>query len=113
MLKRAFTSYPELEYIIWSCPSNAMMPDFITKVFTEIDMNFRSEIPKIDPLNGLKFYYIHRYDIIPKLLVRDARVEDNDDLLPILRNSTTYQINESDDEYFLASLIETKNENNR
>ena len=56
--------------------------------------------------------YCPRSAIFPKLLVRDARMEDNDDLIPVLRDSNPLAL-EGQGDYFLADLIQAQDENNR
>eukprot|EP01041_Mallomonas_annulata_P004244 gene4244-8440_t len=111
MLSLAFTSFPELEYIIWCCPANARMPDFVVKHFIELEIE--KEEGQEDIFKGLKSFYVHRQKFLSQLLVRDARVEDNDDLLPIFRNNRIFYAEESEDDYFLAGLIESQDIHNR
>ena len=113
LLKTAFVQSDKLEYIIWSSPTSATLPDFILSNFTEINLQDRSSIPSVDPFNGCKLYYIRRKIFLPQLRIRDARVEDNDDLLPILNNSKSYYNDENHDDFFLANLIENQDSLNR
>uniref|UniRef100_A0A8C4P8K9 Cilia and flagella associated protein 61 n=1 Tax=Dromaius novaehollandiae TaxID=8790 RepID=A0A8C4P8K9_DRONO len=54
----------------------------------------------------------HRHQYYPQLYVRKARLEDHDDLMPILtRHSET--LKEIYGEYFLADLLETQDEENQ
>lgn len=65
-------------------------------------------------LSDYKVFFVHRSTILPKLLVRDARVEDNDDLLPILQRWYPDLISVKDEHNFLlADMIDSQDERNK
>jgi len=99
--------FSELDYILWCCPATAKTPDFINASFTELDISQRNKITASDPLKGFKVHFAHRSKFLPQLLVRDARVEDNDDLLPILTDCDPEFV-EAQDEYFWLILYKIK-----
>ena len=49
---------------------------------------------------------------LPNLLIREARVEDHDDLVPVF-NSQSEVLTERYGEFFIAELIETQDPSNR
>jgi hypothetical protein len=57
-------------------------------------------------------FVLRRESYLFNLSVREARVEDNDDLLPILKR-TNPSILEGQEKYFLANLINSRDENNK
>ena len=80
--------------------------------FSKVDLEKRENVPEKDPLKKCSVYALERSKILPYLLVREARVEDNDDLLPILQTSNPGIAN-GQEEYFLADLIESQDEGSK
>ena len=65
-------------------------------------------------LDDYKIYYVHRSTILPRLLVREARVEDNDDLLPIVQKSYPHIIGDKiENNFLIAEMIESQDANNK
>ncbi|KAJ3221864.1 hypothetical protein HK099_003010 [Clydaea vesicula] len=60
---------------------------------------------KIGEANGYNFYSCFRYDILPPFRVRKARVEDMDDLVPMLKKQ--HLLNKENNDAFLANLLES------
>ena len=111
LIREAFVKCPELDHIVWLCPVGARFTEFMEATFTtfaKIDTSLDSEK---DPLNGLKILALFRSNYIQKLTIREARVEDNDELLPILQKNNPSIIQA--DEYFLSDLIDNQDTNNR
>ena len=98
--------------MLWVCPANAKIPDFIAQLFSDLDLSKRSKIPLADPLKGFRVYYAQRSVFLSQLFVRDARVEDNDDLLPILQRNYPKFL-ESQEEFFLADLVQNQGPDNK
>jgi hypothetical protein len=55
---------------------------------------------------------LHRSNFLPRLQVREARIEDNDDLIPILQHSNP-DILVGQESFFLADLIQKQDDVNR
>ena len=99
--------------MIWLCPDTVSPPDFLASHFTKANLSKRTNIdPDKDPLAKQSVYYLHRSKVLPQLQVREARVEDNDDLLPILQSSNP-NIANGQEEYFLANLIQSQGERSK
>lgn len=111
ILRNAFATCPEVNYILWVCSPSVSPPDFMN-CFVEVNMSKRQSILKDDILAKKTVYVIHRSKILPQLLVRDARVEDNDDLLPILQSSNP-DIAYGREDFFLADLIQSQDNRNK
>ena len=109
----AFAMNPDMDYILWLCPPSVKLTPWTESNFTFIDTTTIAEESKSgDFLSGHKLLYLHRNNILPKLLIRNAQIEDNDDLTPILRNSNP-GVFEGQGNYFLADLIEQQDDDNR
>lgn len=107
MLREAFARCPDVNNVFWLCPSNAKAPPFIASFFVQVPVDDPSET-----FQKNKLFMIRRDDFLPELLVREARVEDNDDLLPILQTSNP-GIMYGQDDFFLADMIQSQNERNK
>ena len=117
LLFNCFKEYPELDYILWLCPSAVKLTDWTVANFIEPESEELREACEAksnleEPLKGQRLLYAHRDNFLPKLHVRDARIEDNDDLLPILKDSAPGVFDDQGN-YFLADLIQQQDENNR
>ena len=98
-----FKALPEIDYVIWVCPNGVRMTSSMEKYFFLLDAPSK--------INS-KMLLLRRSSYLPKLLVRNARVEDNDDLVPILMRHNP-SIIEGKDPFFLADLISSRDERNR
>lgn len=107
ILRNAFSCCPSLHYIFWLCPANAKAPPFISTYFAEAAVDNQSDLFKKN-----KLFMVQRDDFLPELLVREARVEDNDDLLPILQTSNP-GVMDGHDDFFLADMIQAQDERNK
>lgn len=105
LLFQVFAEMRDLEYLFFLSTNKARLHAFVTDVFTRIEWNDEYFADKA-------VLCLRRSTVLPKLMIRHARVEDNDDLLPIIRSSASRQIVE-DDDYFLANLIQNKSEQDR
>lgn len=111
MIRKIFAMHKEIDYIVWLAPVSARLTDPMKEFFVLLDTSQRKSISEEDPLRDHKVYVIKRKDYLPKLLVREARVEDNDELLPILRNNNP-QLLDGQEDFFLADLISSQDSRN-
>lgn len=113
MIRNVFAKCNDVDYIIWICPNKTRITDYIKNLFVEIDLTDHAWTGKgKNPLDKMKAFVLLRSKFLPKLQIREARVEDNDDLLPILQNSTPHVLIGQED-YFLPDLIQSQDERNR
>jgi hypothetical protein len=113
LIKKLFTICPSIDYIIWLCPVSVKHTDYTYRLFEEIEMiNSEEEKDEKHPFRNATVLVLRRELYVFNLFVREARVEDNDDLLPILKR-TNPSILEGQEKYFLANLINSRDENNK
>lgn len=120
IMNAAFAMCPELDFIVWLVPEKIVPSDFCEKNFSEIEVQKDPDAMKKsaeenlvnNPLLGFKPFFLHRSNFMPKLNVREARVEDNDDLIPIIQQSNP-DVLLSQDGFFLADLIQSHDEKNK
>ena len=113
IMKKVFAIAPHVDFIVWICPKTYIPSDYIGNLFSKIklDTSEQKTADLIDVLSGHQVLFLHRSNFLPKLLVREARVEDNDDLIPILQDSNP-DILIGQDNFFLADLIQSQDTNN-
>jgi hypothetical protein len=112
LLKNVFEECADTDYVFWLCPKSVKLTYWTEKVWSLIDTSAESESKSEEhehPFSGYMLLYVHRRDFCPKLLVRQARMEDNDDLLPILQESYP-DVVEGQGDYFIADLISAQDE---
>ena len=63
-------------------------------------------------MDGNVIFVCKRHEHVPVLHIRDAQVQDHDDLVPIF-NRQSDMLNNTYGDYFLAELIEAQDENMR
>jgi hypothetical protein len=112
MLRSVFARSPALDYIFFICSSTVVPPDFLLTFFSKVNLQKRENVAANDPFQKSDVYVLDRAKVLPHLLVREARVEDNDDLLPILQASNPGIAN-GQEEYFLADLIQSQDESSK
>nr|XP_009671407.1 PREDICTED: uncharacterized protein C20orf26 homolog [Struthio camelus australis] len=102
-----FNIVPELQFVLLFVPADENLEPALGNIFEEmITMPGSTADPNFTLLA------CHRHQYYPQLYVRKARLEDHDDLMPILtRHSET--LKEIYGEYFLADLLETQDEENQ
>ncbi|NXX77257.1 CFA61 protein, partial [Urocolius indicus] len=107
IVRRAFITVPELQFILLFIPSDENLEPDIGNVFAKM-----TTVP--GSVADTKFTLLvsprHRYH--PRLSVRKARLEDYDDLMPIWTRQNE-SLKETCSEYFLADLIECQDEENQ
>ncbi|KAJ1433137.1 hypothetical protein B484DRAFT_478475 [Ochromonadaceae sp. CCMP2298] len=113
MLRDVFAACANVDYLAWVLPKNFAPSDFMLRLFSQINFQTAEERahPSIAVLEGFRVLFVHRSNYLPRLLVREARVEDNDDLLPILQHSNP-DILEGQESFFLADLIQSQDRSN-
>lgn len=111
MVKKLFTICTDIDYIIWLCPISVKQTDYLQFLFEEIEIHEDEEIDE-RALGNNRILILRRESYLSRLSVREARVEDNDDLLPILLRSNPALI-DGQEKFFLANLIQTRDESNR
>lgn len=112
MITKLFSENPDVDFFVWLCPSKARVSDSMSRLFKTLDLTKRPIIPEVDPLEGFSALMLFRSDYLPVLHVRQARVEDNDDLLPILESNSP-QLLYGQEDFFLADLIASQDERNQ
>jgi hypothetical protein len=112
LLRSVFARCPNLDYVFFVCSSTVVPPNFLISFFSKVNLSKRENVSDNDPYKKSDVYVLERAKILPRLLVREARVEDNDDLLPILQTSNP-GISNGQEEYFLADLIQSQDESSK
>jgi hypothetical protein len=114
MIKQAFTIASHVDFFAWVVPKNFFPSDFILNTFSLLKFETSEDraMDTIRILDGYKVLFLHRSNFLPRLLVREARIEDNDDLIPILQHSNP-DILVGQESYFLADLIQKQDDVNR
>lgn len=115
ILKSAFYSTPEIDYFLLLLPASSAIFSPLITVFRELgDPSGRGRGKdkggNSGPFDGLNLYWCERSAFVAKLLIRSARVEDHDDLLPIFSRQNAAR---GADPFFLANLIEVQDANNK
>eukprot|EP00742_Colponemidia_sp_Colp-10_P005991 GILJ01006412.1.p1 GENE.GILJ01006412.1~~GILJ01006412.1.p1 ORF type:complete len:1622 (+),score=306.28 GILJ01006412.1:470-4867(+) len=119
MCRTAFTTMPALTGACFLLSSTVEQDDVDVTLNPIIDLFHELESVvdggALRPSNLLaesRVFFCHRVSLIPQLLVRDARVEDHDDLVAVF-NSQSEVMTEIYGDYFVAELIEAQNETNK
>ncbi|NXG35920.1 CFA61 protein, partial [Dromaius novaehollandiae] len=107
IVRTIFNIVPELQFLLLFIPADENLDPALGSIFEEMTTMPGSTV---DP--NFTLLVCHRHQYYPQLYVRKARLEDHDDLMPILtRHSET--LKEIYGEYFLADLLETQDEENQ
>eukprot|EP00943_MAST-04B_sp_MAST-4B-sp1_P002176 g2176.t1 len=120
ILHTAFSTLPEVEMAAYMLPNTmSVFPDidgqYMQFPLPEAPKDAMSEDIEFDdmPLEyNSKLYISSRNKYIPDLLVRDALVEDYDDLVEVFETQSK-SLKEQYGEFFLAELIESQDERNK
>jgi hypothetical protein len=142
LLLSLFQQHPQIDYYLWIVPQNFSLSDHLQQLFTNLilddetvaqSINNHSPTPFDDGadakeimtthkhhplivlqhcLKHLKIVFIHRSQFLPKLKIRFATMEDNDDILPIIASNIPEILAEQSNPYFFAELIEEMNNEN-
>jgi adenylate kinase family enzyme len=120
ILRTAFSTLPEVDLVGYTLPASIAPFTDIENVFKETplpdppadavseDMAF-DDIP---PEYGCRLYVSNKARFIKPLLIRDAMVEDYDDLVSVFETHSK-SLKEQYGEFFLAELIESQDEQNK
>ncbi|NWJ06557.1 CFA61 protein, partial [Crypturellus undulatus] len=107
IVRTIFNVVPELQFVLLFMPADENLDPALGNIFEEV-----TAVPgsTMDP--NFTLLVCHRHHYCPQLYVRKARMEDHDDLMPILaRHSKT--LKEIYGDYFLVDLLETQDEENQ
>ena len=100
-----FAKCPHVDFIIWLCPFGARVAEYTEKIFTQVNVNEGNK-----DLDNIRVLVLHRSRYLPKLLVREALIEDYDDLLPVVTKYNYLPV--VDNAQFLSNLIKNQNKSN-
>jgi len=104
ILHTAFATLPHVEAVLALVPLEAVVASPVVERFRPLE-------PKSQQYFGPRTFYCSRSAFIPPVQTRRARVEDHDDIVPIL-NEQTEVLTQIYGEFFLASVIENQNDHN-
>mmetsp|Transcript_28030 Transcript_28030/g.71900 ORF Transcript_28030/g.71900 Transcript_28030/m.71900 type:complete len:1184 (+) Transcript_28030:552-4103(+) len=105
ILRTAFTTLPDVDVILFVLASDV-------RLFPPLRDTFEPLQCLLPDATDLRVFACPRGLYLPTLLIREARVEDHDDLVPVF-NSQSEVLTERFGEFFIAELIETQNASNR
>ena len=111
ILRTAYTTLPHLEHVVYLLPEDKPSFDPVRQTFEEITSPGK-------PMSGdysdyaYKFVASDRVTFIPKLTIRQAQVEDHDDLVHVFEAQSESLVDQYG-EFFLAELIESQDEENK
>lgn len=113
LVLEAFAQMPNLDYLFWVCPVNFTADDFVQSAFSVMafDKEYMDGLTPKGVFGSNKVLFIHRSALLPRLQVRTARVEDNDDLIPIIQQANPSML-DGQNSYFLAELIDAQDASN-
>ncbi|XP_045151111.1 cilia- and flagella-associated protein 61 [Echinops telfairi] len=106
VIRSVFKAVPELHFIFLIVPSYMSLGSTLITVFDQV-----GNVPCLTFEEDFGVHICHRHSHYPQLHIREARVEDHDDLMPIFMRHDTI-LKEIYGEYFLAELIEAQDEEN-
>ncbi|XP_041351130.1 cilia- and flagella-associated protein 61-like isoform X2 [Gigantopelta aegis] len=104
IIRTVFNTVPDLHFLLLVVPNNVFPESAISDVFTPLD---REENCPGGQNNVV--FICQRFQHVPVLHIRNAIVEDHDDLTPIF-NRHSDVMKKTYGEYFLAELIEAQDE---
>ncbi|KAM8945471.1 cilia- and flagella-associated protein 61 [Pelodytes ibericus] len=106
IMKVVFEAVPDVHFLCLIVPQNAFLVPAIASMFEPMKI-----VPDSQIAEEYSALICYRHKHCPQLFIRKARVEDNDDLVPIFtqHNDTLKAIY---GEYFVAELIEAQDEEN-
>lgn len=103
VIRTMFNAIPDVHYCVLAVPAGVSLDDSLSELFTPIPTKSESR-----PGN-CELYLCLRHEHVPVLHIREARVEDHDDLTPIF-NRQTDMLSQTYGEYFLAELIASQHD---
>ncbi|XP_057303252.1 cilia- and flagella-associated protein 61-like isoform X1 [Hydractinia symbiolongicarpus] len=105
IIRTIFYAVPLLHFVILIAPVSLNIDKSISTVFEPIE---RTSDYNADH----QAYVCHRHNHCPVLHIREARIEDHDDLMPIFDKHNNH-LTKIYGEYFLAELIEAQDNDNK
>lgn len=105
IVRTVFNAVPDLQYVFLVVPMGIFPDASIAGIFKPLE---KHESMK-DSTDKSVVFVCNRHEHVPVLHIREARVEDHDDLTPIF-NRQSDMLKATYGEYFLAELIEAQNE---
>ncbi|KAL0967286.1 hypothetical protein UPYG_G00250310 [Umbra pygmaea] len=102
IVRTVFNAVTELQYICLVVPTCGFLEPALVDVFEPMKS-------QKDPVPPCSAFVCHRFKYCPQLNIRQARVEDNDDLADIFAEHTN-TLSSTYGPYFLAELIEAQDE---
>ncbi|XP_075123727.1 cilia- and flagella-associated protein 61 [Leptodactylus fuscus] len=106
IMRAVFSAVADLHFICLVTPHSVTLTPALALVFEHV-----RNVPGSKLTEKFSVYMCHRHRHCPQLHIREARVEDHDDLIPIfMRHNDTLKATYG--EYFLAELIKAQDENN-
>lgn len=121
LLFHFFAKNIHTDYIFWICNANFFPNDFIQDIFqsfslSDLSPNTPNESDLLAELKDYQILFTSRASILPKLSLRNAVIEDHDDILPILQYHHPHLFASDNkvlkENYFLANLINNQDSNN-
>uniref|UniRef100_A0A4X2K6V2 Cilia- and flagella-associated protein 61 N-terminal domain-containing protein n=1 Tax=Vombatus ursinus TaxID=29139 RepID=A0A4X2K6V2_VOMUR len=106
IIRTVFKAAPDLHFIFLVVPSYMSLGSTLVTIFEPVGI-----VPCFSFDEEFSVHVCHRHHHCPQLYIRQARVEDHDDLMPIFMHHDT-SLREIYGEYFLAELIEAQDEEN-
>lgn len=100
-LHRVFEIFPNVDYIFWYCPKEFRLKPYLSSLLEDILLNDES-MSRI-----FKLLVFKRQQFLPKLSIRHAKIEDFDDILPLVKSSALYRDILISDEYKLIDYFES------
>ncbi|BFZ07341.1 hypothetical protein BsWGS_10380 [Bradybaena similaris] len=101
IIRTAFNAVPDLHFVFLAVPNGHELDLSLAQVFKLMDKNEA----KFD--DEYILYVCRRHEHVPVLHIRQAFVEDHDDLTPIFNRQST-MLQDTYGDYFLAELIEAQ-----
>ncbi|ESO85404.1 hypothetical protein LOTGIDRAFT_107567 [Lottia gigantea] len=102
IMRTAFTAIPDVHFIILMVPNGTFPDPSLSEIF--------QPLKRINSVGSeVTAFVCKRHDHVPVLHVRQARVEDNDDLTPIF-NRQSDMLKSIYGDFFLAELIEAQDD---
>ncbi|WAR18655.1 CFA61-like protein, partial [Mya arenaria] len=103
IVRTAFNAVPDVHFLFLAVPVGSYPDSYIADIFKPMTI-----IGDKSP-SQCAVFACYRHDHVPVIHVRQARVEDHDDLTPIF-NRQSDMLNMTYGDYFLAELIEAQDD---
>ncbi|KAK6176372.1 hypothetical protein SNE40_014672 [Patella caerulea] len=104
IIRTAFTAVPDIHFLLLVVPNGTFPDPALADIFQPM-----TRLEGAAHKSESTVFVCNRHDHVPVLHVRNARVEDNDDLTPIF-NRQSDMLKSIYGDFFLAELIEAQDE---